>query len=172
MRYHSHSTHTSDQFGLLARKHNLTRLGYLTYNAYLQDSRWQHIRTQILTRDGHRCQDPECNIEHSHIKSGAVKLHVHHTNYNIDTLLGNSPESLITLCSECHDIAHTTAEEDSNNINQDEELKYDDRIWTRIQTARFNARQHKLQQDLTPRLVKHRKLPQYLTPRLVKQRNT
>ncbi len=60
-----------------------------------QDPRWQKLRLQILDRDHWGCQS--CGEEEK-------PLHVHHKYYVAGKPLWESPpESLITLCADCHE---------------------------------------------------------------------
>lgn len=67
------------------------------YQKYLDSDEWKIKKGFILDRDEYRCRI--CNV------SNVVELHVHHRSYQN---LGKPEEvqDLITLCSDCHEIAH------------------------------------------------------------------
>ena len=74
----------------------------LTYSELLSDPRWTCIRAKILKRDKYKCT----------VCQSSKNLHVHHT-YYYDKMI--SPwdypcESLIVLCSKCHEEYHQTCE--------------------------------------------------------------
>lgn len=59
---------------------------------------WKKKREEILLRDNYKCI--RCNSEEN--------LQVHHTCYRTNLLYWDYPnDTLETLCSSCHDIAHT-----------------------------------------------------------------
>jgi hypothetical protein len=69
------------------------------YWQLLRDPRWQRVRLEIMQRDEFRCR--ACGAEHK-------PLNVHHSYY----AKGRSPweyepESLRTLCEDCHQSSHT-----------------------------------------------------------------
>jgi hypothetical protein len=68
---------------------------YTTYQQKLLDPRWQRKRLEILQRDNWTCQ--AClDTEHT--------LHVHHRYYQKDKNPWEyPPQSLVTLCAECHE---------------------------------------------------------------------
>lgn len=72
---------------------NLKQLGFSNYQEYLNSILWKIIRKHVLYRDVRFCRSRRCNN-----KSNIV----HHLNYNVPTLIGQSPQTLITVCSECH----------------------------------------------------------------------
>jgi 5-methylcytosine-specific restriction endonuclease McrA len=71
----------------------LLRLGYASYPEYLKSQTWATIRKLVAIRFHHQC--PICH-------SPAKKNHIHHLNYNEDTLLGENLFALVLLCEECH----------------------------------------------------------------------
>lgn len=66
-----------------------------SYSEKLKDPRWQKKRLEILERDKWTCQ--RC-------ASTDITLHVHHFEYNPGKEPWEyPPESLITLCEDCHE---------------------------------------------------------------------
>ena len=67
-----------------------------SYQQKLLDKRWQEKRTQILIRDNHKCQAPNCPPSNN-------TLHVHHLDYIPGIEPWDYPDDmLITLCFKCH----------------------------------------------------------------------
>ena len=64
------------------------------YREHLKSPEWDAIRKQAMSRDGHLCQD--CGRQ--------VATEVHHLSY--DNVGEESPEELVSLCSECHRNRH------------------------------------------------------------------
>lgn len=81
----------------------MRKLEKMSYNDYLRTDYWSIIRDYILERDKLECQlcilEPDINTE-------GIKLHVHHKTYRYIAAEYEYPESLITLCSECHKSQH------------------------------------------------------------------
>jgi 5-methylcytosine-specific restriction endonuclease McrA len=69
------------------------------YSEKLKDGRWQMKRSQIIDRDGNRCQ--RCRAERD--------LEVHHIHYNGEPWEAYD-EDLITLCECCHLSIHIKQE--------------------------------------------------------------
>ena len=68
---------------------------------------WIKRKKQILERDNFTCRC--CRRESLY---SDVKLHVHHTSYNIKWELWDYPDDrLITLCDDCHNTTHCTLDE-------------------------------------------------------------
>ena len=61
-------------------------------NPYPQEFK-KELKQQILERDDHTCQCPNCTIENP------KRMHVHHIDYDKKN---NNPKNLITLCGSCH----------------------------------------------------------------------
>src|ERR1035437_10342143 len=69
------------------------------YVDYLASPEWKYIRNIVLRRDGRKCT-----------KCGSKKeLRVHHLNYNHIFIELNYLFCLVTLCDDCHKIAHNIA---------------------------------------------------------------
>jgi hypothetical protein len=75
----------------------LTQLRFNNYQEYLDSKLWKVIRKHILERDVNFCRARKCNNRSNE---------VHHFNYGTVTLLGQSPQTLVTLCRACHEKAH------------------------------------------------------------------
>lgn len=74
-----------------ARNVLLITLRFSSYDDYLASGLWARIRAAVLTRDNNQCR--LCS------KENCV---VHRLNYDEATLLGESLDSLVSLCRECH----------------------------------------------------------------------
>lgn len=71
------------------------------YKELLKDGRWQVRKTDIMLRDGFKCQ--MCGAE----ASGGVTLNVHHLRYKRNTMPWDyADEDLVTLCESCHQKVH------------------------------------------------------------------
>ncbi len=84
----------------------------MDYAEKLKDPKWKDKRLEILKRDGYLCLC--CHFNH---KVQPYKLHVHHLRY----LPNREPweyrdEDLITLCYDCHKMAHMLPERRNNQI--------------------------------------------------------
>lgn len=73
-------------------KEGLDGVSSLSYERYMKSPLWQKTRLWVLERD-----DACCVV----CKSKASE--VHHRNYSEDTLIGRSPDKLVSLCLSCHD---------------------------------------------------------------------
>ena len=73
------------------------RLGFKTYNDYLNSDLWRTIRSRVFDRDGYACRD--CGVLEEPIV-------VHHTSYALDVLEGRDDRCLVTLCHPCHRRRH------------------------------------------------------------------
>lgn len=72
----------------------------MTYKDQLKDPRWQKMQSFIRDRDKYKCQ--MCG-------DTTTFLHVHHIYYQPKLKAWEyDPESLITLCEKCHELAHTS----------------------------------------------------------------
>ena len=72
----------------------------MTYKEQLRDPRWQRVQSQIRERDKYKCRI--CGDSTSF-------LHVHHIYYQNGLKAWQyDSDSLITLCSECHEFAHAS----------------------------------------------------------------
>jgi hypothetical protein len=73
-----------------------------TYSEKLKDPRWQMMRLKILERDKAKCR---C------CRSGEKTLHVHHSYYRKGADPWDyEPETLISLCEECHKLVEKRRE--------------------------------------------------------------
>lgn len=73
------------------RNRLLCSLGYSSYDDYLESELWAEIKDAVLDRDRWRCR--VCD---------AQATAVHHTDYNRETLLGDSFDGLVSICHGCH----------------------------------------------------------------------
>lgn len=69
----------------------LLRLGFASYADYLTSVLWAEIREAVLDRDNRQCRI--CDR-----KARAV----HHIDYSEATMIGDSLESLVSVCHNCH----------------------------------------------------------------------
>jgi hypothetical protein len=77
------------------RMHNGKRIE-TKYQEFLLGDYWQDVRTQVLKRDGHKCQS--CGSRKN--------LHVHHLTYEHHGEEHLHLDELQTLCSVCHAVEH------------------------------------------------------------------
>lgn len=69
----------------------LNQLGFADYKTYLESDLWKTIKTKAFETNGYDCK--LCN------KSADV---IHHRNYTLDTLKGQTFDWLVPLCHDCH----------------------------------------------------------------------
>lgn len=69
----------------------LKKMGYGTYQSYLESELWVSIRQRVLERDKNKCRlcDKPANI-------------VHHAGYTLEQLQGKADHLLFSLCHGCH----------------------------------------------------------------------
>lgn len=77
----------------------LPQLGFPTYADYLNSELWAEIRDAILDRDKRYCK-----------MCGRRAFVVHHIDYAETMLLGESLDSLVSLCHSCHQDIEFTKE--------------------------------------------------------------
>ncbi len=65
------------------------------YNLYLLSNKWKRKRNKVLKRDMNKCR--KCR--------SSKHLHVHHLTY--ERIFVERLSDLITLCSDCHSVAHS-----------------------------------------------------------------
>lgn len=75
------------------RSQVLATLGFLSYARYLVSPLWRSIRARVLDRDARTCI--KCRQQ-------APKMHVHHTQYDVATMRGDTIQALLTACHRCH----------------------------------------------------------------------
>ena len=81
----------------------LTTLNYENYNEYLSSPLWKRIRADVAS------QTPYCQC------CGSIKgLRVHHSQYTLENLKGESHKYLLVVCKECHSRLHNLHEYKSN----------------------------------------------------------
>lgn len=71
----------------------------MTYQRKLADPQWQKMRLAVFERDGWACRI---------CKDTESPLHAHHTYYDKYSRgpWDYNPESIVTLCEECHESEH------------------------------------------------------------------
>lgn len=79
------------------RAKTLKRLGFESYEEYLESSQWKEIRSRVRKAKGRKC----------HLCSGKAD-HIHHNRYEEADLLGETLEMLEPLCDRCHKGIHFT----------------------------------------------------------------
>lgn len=79
----------------LRRFHALAELGFTGYHEYLQSDLWKSIRQRVLDIDS-RCWVCLTN----------EFVQVHHLQYTMDNLRGDTIDGLIPLCKPCHIKGH------------------------------------------------------------------
>lgn len=73
----------------------LYELGFTSYESYLKSDLWRDIRSRAFDHWGHRCRP-----------CGMPAREIHHSNYDIETLRGDSLHGLWPLCGNCHRRIH------------------------------------------------------------------
>jgi 5-methylcytosine-specific restriction endonuclease McrA len=73
------------------RTESLTKLGFSTYQDYLNSDLWNGIRNAVMDRDSRTCGI--CR---------QTANHVHHFSYTQSVLLGLELDQLVSLCTQCH----------------------------------------------------------------------
>jgi len=73
-------------------KNDMDSISSLPYEKYMSTALWKKIRLWILKRDSECCV--VCKKEASE---------VHHRDYKEQTLIGGTPDMLVSLCISCHD---------------------------------------------------------------------
>ena len=68
----------------------------LTYPDFLKTKYWFSVRKSVLYRDRHKCT----------VCGSKDHLHVHHLSYTYHGFEHLYLEDLVTLCTDCHKIAH------------------------------------------------------------------
>lgn len=74
------------------RESILSRLGYSSYDSYLDSPLWGNIRGRVLKRDQKLC-----------LRCGDRATEVHHSNYREPVLRGDDDAALVSLCRMCHE---------------------------------------------------------------------
>jgi hypothetical protein len=69
----------------------LREMGFASYKAYLASELWRKIRRTVLC-DGNAC-----------LVCGKQATQVHHTNYTLANLTGESLEFMVPVCRDCHE---------------------------------------------------------------------
>ena len=82
--------------------HSLERLGFSTYQEYLSSPLWNAIRREILYRDQSECLSLYC-------RRLTKIIQVHHLDYSLETLKGEQPWELVSLCKHCHELVEFSA---------------------------------------------------------------
>lgn len=67
------------------------RLGFASYDEYLESDFWKAIRERVFAEKGKKC-----------VKCGKPANTVHHSRYDRATLMGETIESLFPVCRKCH----------------------------------------------------------------------
>lgn len=80
-----------------AREANLAVLGFTTYKKYVASALWKSIRVRVRERSGGRCEFGTCQLQ---------SYCVHHVDYSLSTLRGDSLEALVDVCQDHHREAH------------------------------------------------------------------
>jgi len=69
----------------------------MAYKDDIKNGKWQKLRLQVMNRDSFKCQ--ACFTQDN--------LNVHHLYYEAGNKIWEyEPESLVTLCENCHNILH------------------------------------------------------------------
>lgn len=82
------------------RSRALKKLGFATYQQYLQSPLWAEIRERVLRRSGWKC-----------FACKGVATQVHHKKYTIRTLSGAETRTLAAICRPCHQLIEFDGEQ-------------------------------------------------------------
>lgn len=74
----------------------LARLGFGSYQQYLASPLWQSIRQRVFEKKGRTCLS--CGTNRA--------TEVHHRQYDVATLRGETLKHLDPICGHCHEISH------------------------------------------------------------------
>lgn len=75
----------------------LRKLGYESYEAYLQSPKWRKLRARVLKQAKGKCR-----------VCGDKATDVHHSSYSEHVLAGKTITPLVALCRTCHEIGEFT----------------------------------------------------------------
>lgn len=81
------------------RESILRRLGFGSYEIYLQSDLWKRIRAAVFAEYGWRC-----------VRCGCEAHEIHHKGYGERTMTGESLSALVPICGECHRYIHFDGE--------------------------------------------------------------
>jgi hypothetical protein len=92
------------------RDETLRRMGFKSYQHYLQSSLWRDIRQRAIDAAQKRC------VRCGRNRGKGVTLQVHHRAYDLRTLVGGDLRSLSVVCKGCHKLAEKpTRQQDPND---------------------------------------------------------
>jgi 5-methylcytosine-specific restriction endonuclease McrA len=116
---------------------------YPSYAAYLRGSEWKKIRARVLKRDGYACctcgwcySDCKSPMSASDRQLGFWKggfipdeqdrrLEVHHEDYSLPTMSGETLAGLKTLCDKCHAEVTRKNRSSPRTFRRDEKTLFD-----------------------------------------------
>ena len=75
----------------LERKENLKKIGFKSYQDYLDSKLWKIIRGEVWRRDHGFCRG-----------CGKKGTEIHHYRYSVKALVGAEPHHLFVVCRDCH----------------------------------------------------------------------
>lgn len=80
-----------------------------SYSEKLLDPRWQQMRLRVYERDNFSCRN--CGSNHK-------TLHAHHVQYHpfADGPWDYDPDTIITLCADCHTDEHNNLDASKANV--------------------------------------------------------
>jgi len=98
---------------------------------YYSTQRWRIIRSLVIKRDNHKCQ--QCNADEIH-----ALLHVHHFSYeNVGT--SREKDDCTTLCQKCHDKLHEEYNQRIGKLSDEETNKRIDLAYKYLLSPEFLA---------------------------------
>lgn len=90
----SRTNFRKDILPYIERKTILEKLGFGSYDKYLESALWKKIRLQVLQKQNYKCS-----------VCGERANQVHHCSYNENNLSGKNLNSLVAVCRDCHYLA-------------------------------------------------------------------
>ena len=91
---------SASQHGYTQRNKNLQSIGFKSYAGYLKSDMWRLIREMVFEQKGRVC-----------VSCQGLATQVHHSAYDLKTLLGSSLTHLHPVCRSCHEKAELDEQE-------------------------------------------------------------
>ena len=93
----THSTKSGH--GYTVRNLNLKALGFNSYDHYLNSDIWQEVKRLAFAEHGTTC-----------FRCGCDATQIHHSSYDLKTLVGSDLRYLHPVCRPCHEAAEVSPE--------------------------------------------------------------
>jgi hypothetical protein len=99
------------QHGYTERNKNLLALGFRSYGEYLKSEMWSTIRKLAFAENGAKC-----------VVCGRAATQIHHSSYDLRTLVGSNLKCLHPVCSTCHESAEIVSGEKVHHATANESI--------------------------------------------------